>query len=82
MTNREYLEQKKEAFYQKLSNILERYINFIYVGCLVIDAVLFFMVCKISVAFLALFIPCTIFNCGFTFVMVEIWLDKERKEKE
>ena len=65
----------------KLSNIFERYINFIYIGCLVIDAVLFFAVCKISVAFLALFIPCTFFNFGFTLAMFEFWLDKERKEK-
>ena len=82
MTNREYLEQKKEAFYQKLSNIFERYITFIYVGCLVIDIVLFFVVCKLSVGFLALFIPCTIFNVGFTLAMFEIWLDKEHKESK
>ena len=82
MTNREYLEQKKEAFYQKLSNIFERYITFIYVGCLVIDIVLFFAVCKVSVGFLALFIPCTIFNVGFTLAMFEIWLDKEHKESK
>ena len=82
MTNREYLEHKKEAFYQKLSNIFERYITFIYVGCLVIDIVLFFAVCKLSVGFLALFIPVTIFNVGFTFAMFEIWLDKEHKESK
>ena len=82
MTNREYLEHKKEAFYQKLSNIFERYITFIYVGCLVIDIVLFFAVCKLSVGFFFFFIPCTIFNVGFTFAMFEIWLDKEHKESK
>ena len=82
MTNREYLEQKKEAFYQKLSDIFEKYITFIYAGCLVIDIVLLFAVCKVSAAFLALFIPCTIFNIGFTLAMFEIWLDKEHKESK
>ena len=80
MTNREYLENKKEAFYKKISDFLEKHLNLLYICCLIIDVVLFVAVFKVSVAFLVLLIPVTIFNIGFTIGMFEIWLDKEHKE--
>ena len=80
MTNREYLEQKKEALFDKLNNIFVKNIKIIYLICLAIDVITFIAVCKVSVAFLALFIPWTIFTVGFTIGMFEFWLDKEHKE--
>ena len=82
MTNREYLEQKKEAFYKKIGDWFEKHLNLFYICCLIIDVVLFIAVCKVSVAFLALLIPVTIFNIGFTIGMFEIWLDKEHRKVE
>lgn len=82
MTNREYLEQKKETIYKKINDFFEKHLNLFYICCLIIDVVLFIAVCKISVAFLALLIPVTIFNIGFTIGMFEIWLDKEHRKVE
>ena len=82
MTNREYFEQKKEAFCNKLGNWFEKHINFVYLSCLALDIILFITVLKVHIMFLALFIPCTIFCIGFTWAMVELWLDKEHKESE
>lgn len=82
MTNREYLENKKEAFYQKIADFLEKHFALLCGVSYILDAVLFICVIKISVAFLALFIPLTIFNIGMTIALIEIWLDKERKESE
>ena len=81
MTNREYFEQKKEAFFNKVGDWFEKHLNFIYLSCLALDALLFVIVCKVSALFLVLFIPWTIFCLGFTWAMVELWLDKEHKEK-
>ena len=72
MTNREYFEQKKEVFFYKLGGWFEKHLNFIYLFCLVLDVLLF----------LFLFIPWTIFCFGFSWAMVELWLDKEHKESE
>ncbi len=80
MTNREYFEQKKEVFYKKINDFWEKHLNLFYICCLIIDVVLFVAVCKVSVVFLALLIPVTIFNIGFTVEMFEEWLDKEHKE--
>lgn len=82
MTNREYFNQKKEAFYNKIDVWFTKHINSIYLSCLVIDVLLFVCVWKLNNIFLALFIPCTIFNVGFTLAMFEIWLDKEHKESK
>ena len=82
MTNREYLEQKKEALLDRLNNSFERNIRLVYIINLLIDVVLFIAVCKVSIGFLVLFIPWTIFNFGFSFAMIQSWLDKEYKEKE
>ncbi|MBO7714420.1 MAG: hypothetical protein J6S85_12665 [Methanobrevibacter sp.] len=82
MTNREYLENKKEMFYQKVSDFIDKHFKLLCGILYILDAVLFICVIKISVAFLALFIPLTIFNTAMTFVLIEIWLDKERKESE
>ena len=82
MTNREYLEQKKEALLDRLNDTFVRNIRLIYIICLLVDVVLFIAVCKVSIGFLALFIPWTIFNFGFSFAMIQLWLDKEHKEKE
>ena len=81
MTNREYFEQKREAFYKKLSDWFDKHLNFIYLSSLVIDILLFVCVWKLNNIFLAPFIPWTIFCLGFTWAMVELWLDKEHKEK-
>lgn len=81
MTNREYLNQKKEAFYNKLEVWYEKRINFIYLSCLLLDILLFVIVCKVSSAYLALLIPWTFFCLLFTYITVELWLDKEHKEK-
>lgn len=80
MTNREYFEQKKEAFFDKLDIIFEKNIKIIYLICLVIEVITFIAVCKVSIGFLALFIPWTLFTVGFTIAMFELWLDKEHKE--
>ena len=82
MTNREYFEQKKEAFYNKLGDWFEKHLNLIYLSCLVLDVIMFITVLKEGSVFLSLFIPWTIFCFGFTWAMVELWLDKEHKEKE
>ena len=66
MTNREYLENKKEAFYQKIADFLEKHYKLLYGVFYILDAVLFICVIKISDVFLALFIPLTIFNTGMT----------------
>ena len=82
MTNREYFEQKKEAFFDKLDVWFVKHLNFIYLSCLVLDVLLFVCVCKVNFLFLFLFIPFTLFCFGFTWAMVEIWLDKEHKERK
>ena len=82
MTNREYLNQKKEAFYNKLNVWYEKRIGFIYISCLLLDILLFVIVYKVSDAYLALLIPWTLFCLGFTYAMVELWLDKEHKEEK
>ena len=82
MTNREYLENKKEAFYQKVSDFIEKHYKLLCGILYILDAVLFICVIKISAVFLALFIPFTIFNTGITIGLIEMWLDKERKESE
>ena len=81
MTNREYFEQKKEAFFNKVGDWFEKHLYFIYLSCLVLDVLLFVIVCKVSALCLVLFIPWTIFTTGFTIGMFELWLDKEHKEK-
>lgn len=81
MTNREYLEQKKEDFFDKLSDWFDKYFKFIYIVCLVLEVLSFVFVLKVSVAFLGIFIPWTILCLGFTFALVELWLDEEHKEK-
>lgn len=82
MTNREYLENKKEAFYKKVSDFIDKHFKLLCKMLYILDAVSFICVIKISVAFLALFTPLTIFNIGMTIALIEIWLDKERKESE
>ncbi len=82
MTNREYFEQKKEAFYSKLDVWFDKHFNFIYLFSLVIDVLLFVCVWKVNSLFLTIFIPWTIFCIGFTLAMIELWLDKEHKESE
>lgn len=82
MTNREYFEQKKEAFYNKLGDWFEKHLNLIYLSCLVLDIIMFITVWKLDIVFLFLFIPWSIFCFGFTWDMVELWLDKEHKESE
>ena len=81
MTNREYFEQKKEAFFDKLDVWFIKHLNFIYLSCLVLDVLLFVFVLKVNLLFLGLFIPWTAFSFGFSWAMVELWLDKEHKEK-
>ena len=81
MTNREYFEQKKEAFYNKLGDWFEKHLNLIYLSCLVLDVIMFITVLKVGSVFLLLFIPWTTFCFGFTWAMVELWLDKDHKEK-
>ena len=81
MTNREYFEQKKEAFFDKVGDWFEKHLNFIYLSCLVLDILLFVCVWKLGSIFLVLLIPWTIFCLGFTWALVELWLDKEHKEK-
>ena len=80
MTNREYFEQKKEVFFDKLGGWFEKHLNFIYLFCLVLDVLLFITVLKVDCLFLFLFIPWTLFCFGFSWAMVELWLDKEHKE--
>ena len=90
MTNREYFKQKKKAFYNKLGDWFnkhlgdwfDKHLNFIYLFCLVLDVLLFITVLKIDCLFLPLFIPWTLFCFGFSWAMVELWLDKEHKESE
>lgn len=82
MTNREYLKNKKEMFYKKVSDFIEKHFKLLCGMLYILDAVLFICVIKIAIKFLALFIPLTIFNIGMTFALIEIWLNKERKESE
>ena len=82
MTNREYLEQKKEAVYKKLDDWFTKHLKAIYLFVLVLDVIIFITVLKVHIMFLVLFIPWTIFCIGFTWAMVELWLDKEHKESE
>ena len=82
MTNREYFEQKKEAFYNQLGGWFEKHLIFIYLFCLALDVILFITVLKVGCLFLVLFIPWTVFCFGFTWAMFELWLDKEHKESK
>lgn len=82
MTNREYFEQKKEAFFDKLGGWFQKHLKFIYLFCLILDVLLFVSVLTIGCLFLVLFIPWTLFCFGFTWAMIELWLDKEHKESE
>ena len=82
MTNREYFKQKKEAFFDKLSNWFVKYLIYIYLSFLVLDVLLFVCVWKVNCMFLGLFIPWTFYCFVFTWIMVDEWLDKEHKESE
>ena len=82
MTNREYFNQKKEVFYNKVGDFFEKYLNLIYLFCLVLDILLLVTVLKIGSLFLLFFIPWTFFCIGLTGLMIELWLDKEYKERE
>ena len=82
MTNREYLENKKEMFYQKVSDFIEKHYKLLCGILYILNVVLFICVIKISAVFLALFIPLTTFNIGMTIALIDIWLNKEHKERE
>ena len=82
MTNREYFEQKKKAFFNKVGDWFDKHLKAIYLFVLALDVIIFITVLKVHIMFLALFIPWTIFCIGFTWAMVELWLDKEHKEIE
>jgi hypothetical protein len=82
MTDREYFEQKKEAFYNKIGDWFDKHLNFIYLFCLVVEVLSFVCVWKLNIMFLVLLIPWTLFCFGFTWGMVELWLDKEHKENK
>ena len=82
MTNREYFEQKKEAFYKKIADVVEKYFS-IFCGIMyILDLIAIICVAKIDVVFMALVIPFTFLDIGLTICLIEEWLDKERKENE
>lgn len=80
MTNREYLNQKKEAFYDKMGGILEKYYK-VFCGILyVTDIAAIICAVKISLKFLAIAFPLTFLDTAITIALIEIWLDKEHKD--
>lgn len=82
MTNREYFEQKKEAFFNKVGDWFVKHLYSIYLFCLALDVLLFISVCKVTAVFLLLFIPWTIFCIGFSIALISLWIDKEHKESK
>ncbi len=82
MTNREYFEQKKEAFYKKIADVLEKHFS-IFCGIMyILDLIAIICVVKINVGFIALVIPFTFLDIGLTICLIEMWLDKEHKDVE
>ena len=80
MTNREYLNNKKEKIYKKIDDIFMKYHIVLYIILILITILLFIFVIKITPAFLAIGIPALIFSMGATIGELELWLDKEHKE--
>jgi hypothetical protein len=81
MTNREYLNQKKEAFYDKMGDIFEKYYK-VFCGILYVAAIAA-IICavNISLKFLAIAIPLMSLDIVITISLIEIWLDKEHKDR-
>ena len=80
MTNREYLNKKKEVFYKKIDDIFMKYHIVLYVILILTTILLFVLAIKITPVFLALGIPALIVSMGVTIAELELWLDKEHKE--
>lgn len=80
MTNREYLNNKKEAFYKKINDVFTNNHIIIYVILILTTILLFVFAIKMTPAFLVLGIPALIVSMGATIAEIELWLEKEHKE--
>ena len=81
MTNREWLDSKKEKFFEEASKLLSKYHLVIF--CIIIAADIAALICTfvLSPAFLVLVFPLSIITVVYGYCEYDEWLDKEHKEK-
>ena len=81
MTNREWIDNKKEKFFEKASNFFSKYHLVIFIVFIVADVASLICTFVWSLTFLLLDVPLNIFIVIYGWCEYDEWLDKEHKEK-
>jgi len=82
MTNREWLDNKKEKFFEEASKLLSKYHLVIFIMLIVADVAVWICTFVLSPVFLALAFPLSVITAIYGWCEYDEWLDKEHKSKE
>ena len=82
MTNREWLDNKKEKFFKKASELFIKYHLVIFIMLIVADVAVWICTFVLSTVFLALVFPLSVITVIYCWCEYDEWLDKEHKSKE